>query len=50
MTIDLDDVHDRQVRYFDLAAVSTLTIKIGQTNGPASAPISLSEFEFLAKG
>jgi hypothetical protein len=50
VTIDLDDVHDKQVRYFDLSAVETLTIKISQTNGPASAPVSLSEFEFLKKG
>ena len=34
-TIDLDDIHDRQVRYVDLSGVEALTIKILQTNGPS---------------
>jgi hypothetical protein len=49
-TIDLDDIHDRQVRYVDLSGVEALTIKILQTNGPSEAPVSLSEIEFLKKG
>ena len=49
-TIDLDDIHDRQVRYVDLSGVEALTIKILQTNGPSDAPVSLSEIEFLKKG
>jgi hypothetical protein len=50
VTIDLSDIHDKQTPYFDLSAVETLTVKISQTNGPGSAPVSLSEFEFLKKG
>jgi hypothetical protein len=50
VTIDLQDIHDKQTPYFDLSGVETLTIKITQTNGPASAPVSFSEFEFLKKG
>jgi hypothetical protein len=49
-TIDLDDIHDRQIRYVDLGGVETLTIRVLETNGPASAPVSFSEIEFLRKG
>ena len=50
VTLDLNDIHDKQTPYFDLAGVETLTVKIAQTNGPSSAPVSLSEIEFLKKG
>jgi hypothetical protein len=48
-TIDLDDIHDRQVRYVDLSGVEELVVEIVQTNGPDDAPVSLSEIEFLRK-
>jgi hypothetical protein len=48
-TIDLDDIHDRQVRYVDLSAVEELVIEVRETNGPDDAPVSLSEIEFLRK-
>jgi hypothetical protein len=49
-TIDLDDIHDKQVRYVELSAVETLTIRVVQTYGPADAALALSELEFLKKG
>lgn len=49
-TIDLDDIHEKQVRYVDLSAVETLVIRVVQTYGPADVPLALSELEFLKKG
>jgi hypothetical protein len=49
-TIDLDDLHDKQVRYFELSAVETLTIHVVQAYGAADAALALSELEFLKKG
>jgi len=49
-TLTLKDEHDPQT--FDLSAskVDSVTITIVETNGPAGAPVSLSELEFFRKG
>jgi hypothetical protein len=49
-TITLEDLHDPQ--QFDLSApgVDSVQIKVTATNGPAGAPVSISEIEFFRKG
>ena len=48
-TIKLEDVTDKQT--FDLSASNTdsVVITVTSTNGPESAPISISEIEFFKK-
>jgi hypothetical protein len=49
-TLTLKDEHDPQT--FDLSAskVDSVKISILETNGPANAPVSLSELELFSKG
>lgn len=49
-TITPQDVHDSQTFTLEAKGVDTVTIKILATNGPASAPVSISEIEFFQKG
>jgi hypothetical protein len=48
-TIKLEDIHDGQT--FDLSAskVDSVVISVTATNGPETAPISISEIEFFKK-
>jgi hypothetical protein len=48
-TIDLQDVDTPQVFPLDLEGVGTVEVTIESTNGPAGAPIVLTELEFFTK-
>ncbi|MEI7742212.1 MAG: hypothetical protein WCK58_00525, partial [Chloroflexota bacterium] len=51
ITIDVQDVKDAQTFTSVTAGkIDSLTIRILATNGPESAPISISEIEFFKKG
>ena len=49
-TLTLKDAHDPQTMDLSASKVDSVEIKVVDTNGPADAPISLSELEFFSKG
>jgi hypothetical protein len=48
-TIDLQDTKDKQSFSVSKDGISSLTIKVIDTNGPDAAPLSISEIEFNKK-
>jgi len=48
--VDLQDVHDKQLFEMKASGIDTVTIKVLATNGPANAPVSISEIEFFKNG
>jgi hypothetical protein len=47
--INLQDVNTKQEHRFDASAVESLEIRVLSTNGPESAPVTISEIEFFRK-
>jgi hypothetical protein len=49
-TVDLQDVHDKQLFELKDSGTDQVTIKVLATAGPADAPVAISEIEFFRKG
>ena len=49
-TVTLQDIHDKQFFELKASGVDKVVLKVLTTNGPADAPVAISEIEFFKKG
>jgi hypothetical protein len=49
-TLELDDINKAQDLRFDAGGVDEVVVRVAETNGPADAPVVISELEFFRKG
>ncbi len=49
-TVSLQDIHDKQFFELKASGVDKVIVTVLTTNGPADAPVAMSEIEFFRKG